>query len=773
MKRILSYLALFCFAACGFTGCIREDVPALSETGENRIRLGIPGIERMTRADLDLADLESRVDQLDVLIFDETGGRKYSERLTGVTDEEGYITLGVSRDQFDKDRKYWVYLIANTSFSADAFSDKNLKTLEDLQKLMQRDKGIHMTGLDATVDEEKVPRLFLMDGVAYPKALESEPGAPAAVVLNDSNTRDTELMVKLRRAAAKIVVRIFKGERITFDDYENASGHGCGYYLRNMPVSTRLIAGLEPNADLATPDLNRADYFQWGVEADEPEIEEVRVTAYAYSHNWDGESVLESEPRLIVNLPMWYKPKTEDEDYDPNNPEGTFRENNYYQIPICRPTVKQLERNHYYEVTVTVNAAGAIDESKPIELTDLTYSVAEWADGGTIDIGGETGHPQYLMVNTDEMEMYNISDDKTTLEFASSAPVTVTGIRAWYYDSEDRPQTADVSKIRITPDANLSGHIEIESPVPTNNAPLYIEFTVRNEEAGIERSVTVVQYPLEYITNIHGWYSYRDDLSGNPDRVTNFEYIFGDYMGYEEGTESSLGRYYTLDYQSSGNYSTDKMTTSNSYFDSKVKLKNESDRLYKYSWDKPNSNGTYRRTATRLSSETYYSNWRMYQVRITASSDEYTLGRPRITDGITDASDENSKIVSPSFLIASQLGALSGQVNREEAAKHCQHYVEVYKVLDKDGKEILDSNGRPKVVELKDWRLPTHWEVGMILRYQGRSPAIATVLGANWYWAANGAVPKGNNDNAWKNIDKTDTKSNVYIRCIHDAYDIE
>ena len=102
---------------------------------------------------------------------------------------------------------------------------------------MQRDENIHMTGLS---NVSNAPETFLMDGIAYPKG-ESEPGSPGTVVLYDGDrSNDTELMVTLRRAAAKIVVRIKKGASITFDDYATAAGHGCGYYLRNMPISTSL-----------------------------------------------------------------------------------------------------------------------------------------------------------------------------------------------------------------------------------------------------------------------------------------------------------------------------------------------------------------------------------------------------------------------------------------------------------------------------------------------------------------------------------------------------
>lgn len=49
---------------------------------------------------------------------------------------------------------------------------------------------------------------------------------------------------------------------------------------------------------------------------------------------------------------------------------------------------KALERNTCYEVVVSVNAPGANDPSKPVELTDMTYSVQDWNEQ-MILIGGE------------------------------------------------------------------------------------------------------------------------------------------------------------------------------------------------------------------------------------------------------------------------------------------------------------------------------------------------------------------------------------------------
>ena len=740
MKRILSYLALFCFAACSFTACTRDDGSMSGPAGgDNSIRLGISGIERMTRAE-DNA-VESRVDRLDVLIFDAAGAKKHYERVAAGSVSQGVVTLRAERTDFDADAGYWVYLIANTSHGTEDF--EALTTRDGLLGMMQRDENIHMTGLS---NVSNAPETFLMDGIAYPKG-ESEPGSPGTVVLYDGErSNDTELMVTLRRAAAKIVVRIKKGASITFDDYATAAGHGCGYYLRNMPISTSLVAGVQLTAEVATPDKNSAGYFQWGVGDDKTSIDEVRVTAYAYSHDWDNKSALDWEPRLVVNLPMWYHGEPGDSDYNPNKVDANFLERSYYQIPLCRPSVKRLERNHYYEVTVEVNAKGAADASEPVDLGPIGYSVREWNEQ-TIDIGGETNRPHYLMVNTDSLEMHNMADDTTTIEFASSSKVTVTVERSWFVNKFGEERTLSTRDITVGPDAELSGHIEVHSPVPTNNAPRYIRLKVTNDDGSEARYITVIQYPLVYITNTQGWYSYRNDFGGTTyeDRGTN-GYVSAEYNSYR-GTWTP---------------SPDRTGT----FTSKVaELKTSgSDRgkssIYYYTWQDVRGD-TAKKNGSGIDG---LNNARMYHIRITASSGDYTLGIPRRDADNYTASDDvvpnNSKVVSPSFLIASQLGATQTASSTAQAESHCARYVETY----------VDDEGN--TVHLDNWRLPTQYEIGVIL---GLPPganentddmAVDRVLTGSRYWSASGAVSSSN----WHNVT---TSGSYNIRCIRDVYDTD
>jgi len=742
---------MFCFAACGLAGCIRDDAPvAPTVPGDNAIRLGISGIEQLkTRASVADEATESRVDRLDVLIFDTDGKKAHYERVSGSQQDKGQITLSKRRNEFTPGAEYWVYLIANSTLSETEDFGK-METLTDLRAKVQQDELIHVTGDGRT---SGAPETFLMEGVAYPKN-ETEPSAPGRVVLNDGNmSENTELLVTLRRAAAKIEVVIKKGDKITFADQTHAAegNNAAGYYINNMPYTTRLVPPTNETylPEVVTPGRYNGPYFSWG---DNPGAEvypeQVRIKTYVYSHDWSRQSAFESEPYIVVNLPLWNHPDQPDVEggstYDPTqdpDSDAKYEQSNYYQIPICNPAQKRLDRNHIYRITVTVNAVGASNPTQAVDL-EASYTVIPW-ETMTIGVGDDDNRPNYLMVNTDEMAMYNIDEDNNTLEFASSSKVTVTVVDAWYYDKNDderylNKNSKPFTDIKATPDPDLSGHIKIDSPLPTNNAPRYIKLKVTNEE-GTERYITVVQYPLEYITNVHGWYSYRDDFNGGK---TNWEYLDG------IRAEDIIGQSYN-----SSQFDSEQRRTSNNTFSAKVRQNNL---VQTYTWNQ-SRNKPY--TYSRSTSNTGQNNYRMYHVRITVSSGDYTLGRPRITNEITDGSAENAKIVSPSFLIASQLGTVSSGQTQESSAIHCRNYVEVHKVLDEYGNEVME-NGYPKVVKYDQWRLPTKAEIEVILNFQNTSDAMDEVMIGASYWSASGLVTNPT-PSSW---------SGEGIRCVHDAY---
>lgn len=736
MKQLLHYIVFCCLAACCFTACDHEDIFRQTETeGDgNSIILNLAsGKLPLTRANVEANGAEIAVSHLDMLIFNQDGTKVWHERVDGIKDGKDKITLSAQRSTFDENESYWVYLIANSTADVSIFEDENF-TLTSLNALKQEDKDIHMTGLASATG---VPQTFLMDGVAYPKG-EQEPATVKMVVLNSGDkTNDTELQTVLRRAAAKIVVNIKSGEHVQFDN--GPQTYHAGYYLRNMPYSTSVIKPAmmdKDDAELMTPELNNGGYFKWT-----PSV--ITVTAYAYAHVWDNASTLEKEVRLIVNIPMNYLPD--------NATEWKFLDNSYYQIPVS--TKKELNRNTCYEVNVTVDAPGGSNPSKPVLLKDISYSVRDW-DEERINVGGDTDRPAYLTLNEYEMEMHNMADDNTTLEFASSSEVTATIDRVYYIDkfgqekeltqitngsadewgenigSDYRPNWKNRCIIKITPDENITGKIQVHGDVPGNNAVRYIIFTVENEE-GIKREVKVAQYPLEYITNIQGWYSYRSDFGG-----TTWE-------NYRDPSQKRVSAYNYDSRNDTWSYSATRY--GNDYiFTSKVaeEIETGSNRgkssiSYYY----------YNRWQTSLSTNEIWNagNARMYHVQITASSGDYTLGQPRITNGKTDPGEDNAELVSPSFMIASQLGAVFSISDEEMAASHCREYVEVAQ----DG-TVYD-----------DWRLPTRAELEIIMEFQYKeNAAMDEVLAGPSYWSASGLVYNNKGSGTAKTI-----------RCIRDAYD--
>lgn len=168
-------------------------------------------------------------------------------------------------------------------------------------------------------------------------------------------------------------------------------------------------------------------------------------------------------------------------------------------------------------------------------------------------------------------------------------------------------------------------------------------------------------------------------------------------------------------------------------------------------WYRFFTNGTRDRVASNM---TGLNNNHMYVIQISkAGKDKYgndvIIGRP-VLDGAYQ-SDDNT--VSPAFMIASQLGAVStfgtGENAASNAASHCHTYMEVAQ------------NGR----RFTGWRLPTQAEVAYIIQYQtdlSGSDVFDDVLTGHYYYTLN----KGADGNRWADTGKND--DNHAVRCIRD-----
>lgn len=148
---------------------------------------------------------------------------------------------------------------------------------------------------------------------------------------------------------------------------------------------------------------------------------------------------------------------------------------------------------------------------------------------------------------------------------------------------------------------------------------------------------------------------------------------------------------------------------------------------------------------SRGSSYTNLTNNHMYVLQITSTSNKYVLGRP-VLDGNYQSQD---KVVSPAFMIASQLGAVNSTNSPTTAATHCGTYMEV----GEDGKRFVG------------WRLPTKQEVEVIIDYQSgtntHNVTMVEVLTGSYYRSLDGT-------SAYVSSGTNGTATNAYVRCVRD-----
>lgn len=716
---------------------------------------------------------EAYVDHIDVFIFEDESGspatKVHYERQQ--VNNSAMLTLNAKRSSFATDESYYVYLIANSNLNAESLN--NINDYSDLLNAKQEDPMLYLTGLAL----DNAPKYFLMDAVA------KDTNGKQAVQLNNDNTTDnTMLTATLRRAAAKVKVTINASSEVEFKDFTVADGSEGGlYYVRNLSYDAFLLTEAKEDVDIEakvrTTSKGDTEYFTWQPETDS---KKVTLVVYAYPNHWSNTSILEHETCIVMNLPMSYTAEDITTDYY----------NSWYKIPMTDD--QTLRRNNYYEVNITLNRPGATSESTPIAVEEIHYGVEEWT-AQTISVGNED-KPKYLMINQNELEMHNTDMDASTLEFASSSPVTITVKDAYYFDKYGIQTAVNNVGISGTTDGGIGGNITVNSPSPTNNTIRYFTLVVTNEE-GLSKEVSVTQYPLVYITNIQSLYSYRSDfLSTNPSDGTATAEHFENRGAYSRFAVDYTGG--THSYNKGGNKSSGFFV---SKFVNSTYTSGNNKGLSNVDFYTANSTGGF--------NDPY--NARMYHIHITATSGDYTLGRPRITNGITDPGEDNARMVSPSFMIASRLGTLTtsrveiagtglrepdpedygatvgrwGNItwptgsDREgyeaameefeklNSAVRDENYLKVYAEHAKQYVEVYVDPQTGKKVHLSDWRLPTEAELKIIYQFQGtenaQADAIDYLLNAGAYFSASGPVenPKSN-------------MTGTSIRCIRDVYEI-
>ena len=411
---------------------------------------------------------------------------------------------------------------------------------------------------------------------------------------------------------------------------------------------------------------------------------------YSYYNEWASPAALGQRPELMVQIKM----KKEGE-------SDNMAKSYYYKVPL-EPEQKSLESNKLYKLSVRIEIIGSPSPENP-ELVTGAISIEEWSKHED-----SSGLPatQFLVVAEHDVEIKNAT--QYSLPYQSSKhPITISIKKVYATFVDDQGVTQTISYTQgmaefptITFDANT---IHINSSIPVNNVPKYIEFEVTNGVSGLVEKVKVTQVPSSFI--IHTM-----------------------------GTSSSL--------QPGGGLA-------------------------------PGLN-----------------NKAMYHIRILVPPAGMILGFPptepvkfydkneyKETHYLTKNDEETSRMVSPSFELASQLGATlpmpyfyyrrgyphpqvgDPESRRKSATYSCAIYTETRK--NKDGTYLT----------LDDWRLPTEAEIELIDKLQNDSKsAVKRIMTGPFYWDAylgNKAMRMTNPDNPNTGADE----DKAHVRCVRDVKD--
>lgn len=516
--------------------------------------------------------------------------------------------------------------------------------------------------------------------------------------------------VNLARAAAKIALTIHV-------DVEGYTAGQAKWQLKNYNAKTTIF-GSNTASELKDGEMVEA---QGG-------SGEYTVTTYSYATHWTDDT---KAPAIYLQVPLTADGNTE---------------MNYYKIPVRDPKAtgedaKKLNRNTIYTIDAKINNKGGSSEIGYITTGKVVYDVLPWSDGGTTDIDANTS---YLMVTPKVVYMKNVDTDMS-VTYKSSSPVKILSKKVYYIDNEGNTEVYSegyketiIKKERVWVSGflgfgghyeyrvkeeipfypyptkmelqnekdgeNLGGKIAINSPIPQNRFSKYIVLTLENAE-GKQTTVKYKQSPLIETQNFFGDYSSRSK-SGWAYRKPN-----GDLV--RKGlTKSDYNGGYKAKYYENGDIK---------FFANKESSGNKNNRMY------------------------------IIQVSSTKDS-KYNIAHPN-TDKATGYT--NDEVVSPAFMIASQLGAvLSANFDQSGAKTHCETYREVKK---ENGKQVIYDG----------WRLPTKTEIQFIVDFQQESyknnkgetkqPIKPVLEGANYYTLNNETVATG-----------VESGDEVFVRCVRD-----
>lgn len=749
MIRIYRYSMILAAAALALTACSTEEPRSQWQPERGRIYLQFPtGDEATVQGEEAGTGSESRVETADVFIYDGEQCLHY-ERLSIPQNGAPVPLSQVLATDFVVGQPYEVHVVANYRDGEDG----NASFPEEEASWPSRSELAEMVAVTSqlTSRTESTLQSLLMEG-------------ETSAQLNDGTGNLVEVTVPLTRAAVKVCVEVTIGAPVRSDDTaaDNPGGYVETTYaffggtlgrLHNAADRVRMVAGHELSlAELEGHLVTNEAWTSFEVIGDSRST----LSFYCYPNDWSGAHTIDQETFVNVDIPITVRTQRYTAAGEPLGEASVEQKShNYYKVQLNygqdADANNKLLRNHLYRVRATLRTLGSSTPEVPVELDpQCTFEILDWQKI-TIDVNPDD--LQFLVLKRNALTMANTTQD--SVYFISTSPLDMATtktrvIEAYYFDDYGRKQQVAAGEFYPTlsqsDEAGYTGYLKIASATPTNNVPKYIRISVENQQ-GVTDTLFVEQYPLEYFTSEQSWYSYVDDGTLGQPNSSCFSYeqaptrnSNGDDRVYAGSGGGYVIGFWDLQFFSMVVYSTNAT--------------NGESVIYQYYYNNP-INVFWHDNDWNLQLYTDWSlfggnpvtvnlnNARIYHLYMTSTNDmtlpgnsadssdsEYRLGIPQTdSNGYTVNTADNNKLVSPSLMVASQLGCTKAWGNRSEVEQHCKQYVE------KTAAGVV----------YDDWRLPTRAEMDVLTYYQrpgttaDPNPSVVKqTFRAYWYWCADG-----------------------------------
>lgn len=736
MIRIYRYSMILAAAALALTACSTEEPRSQWQPERGRIYLQFPtGDEATVQGEEAGTGSESRVETADVFIYDGEQCLHY-ERLSIPQNGAPVPLSQVLATDFVVGQPYEVHVVANYRDGEDG----NASFPEEEASWPSRSELAEMVAVTSqlTSRTESTLQSLLMEG-------------ETSAQLNDGTGNLVEVTVPLTRAAVKVCVEVTIGAPVRSDDTaaDNPGGYVETTYaffggtlgrLHNAADRVRMVAGHELSlAELEGHLVTNEAWTSFEVIGDSRST----LSFYCYPNDWSGAHTIDQETFVNVDIPITVRTQRYTAAGEPLGEASVEQKShNYYKVQLNygqdADANNKLLRNHLYRVRATLRTLGSSTPEVPVELDpQCTFEILDWQKI-TIDVNPDD--LQFLVLKRNALTMANTTQD--SVYFISTSPLDMATtktrvIEAYYFDDYGRKQQVAAGEFYPTlsqsDEAGYTGYLKIASATPTNNVPKYIRISVENQQ-GATDTLFVAQYPLEYFTSEQSWYSYVDDGTLGQPNSSCFSYEQAPTRNSNDDDRVYAGSgggyvigFWDLQFFSMVVYSTNAT--------------NGESVIYQYYYNNP-INVFWHDNDWNLQLYTDWSlfggkpvtvnlnNARIYHLYLTSTSGQHRLGIPQTdSNGYTVNTPDNNLLVSPSLMVASQLGCTKAWGNRSEVEQHCKQYVE--------------KTAAGAVYD--DWRLPTRAEMDVLTYYQrpgttaDPNPSVVKqTFRAYWYWCADG-----------------------------------